>query len=165
MPEKKPESQQDSLLGSEVEANLRAAFDAMPHKVPVMLFTEKDNNDVLNQAARDLLRAFNRISNKIDLKEFDLNGAEAKKRNVNSSPALVFDPDRYSIRYLGVPFGEEGRTLVGMILLLGFQTANLSEQSRKIIGKYQLEEGNQGFRQPDLPLLSRSGDQCREGGN
>ena len=123
MPEKKPESQQDSFLGSEVEENLRAAFNALPNKVPVMLFTEKGKNDVLNQAARDLLRSFNKISNKIELSEFDLNGAEAKKRNVNSSPTLIFDPDRYSIRYLGVPFGEEGRTLVGMILLLGFQTA------------------------------------------
>ncbi len=151
MPEKKPESQQDSLLGSEVEANLRAAFDAMPHKVPVMLFTEKDNNDVLNQAARDLLRAFNRISNKIDLKEFELNGAEAKKRNVNNSPTLVFDPDRYSIRYLGVPFGEEGRTLVGMILLLGFQTANLSEQSRKIIGSLSSKREIKVFVSPTCP--------------
>ncbi len=151
MPENKPESQQDSFLGSEVEGNLRAAFDSMPHNVPVMLFTEKDNNDVLNQAARDLLRAFNRISNKIELSEFDLNGTEAKKRNVNTSPTLLFDPDRYSIRYLGVPFGEEGRTLVGMILLLGFQTANLSEQSRKIMSGISSKREIKVFVSPTCP--------------
>src|SRR5271157_6201632 len=113
MPEKRPENQQDPFLGSQVEENLRVAFSALPNKVSVMLFTEKDQNDVLNQAARDLLRSFNKISDKIELSEFDLHGTEAKKHSVNSSPTLIFDPDQYSIRYLGVPFGEEARTLVG----------------------------------------------------
>ena len=151
MPEKMPESQQHSFLGSEVEENLRAAFDSMPHSVPVMLFSEKDNNDVLNKAARDLLRAFGRISNKIELSEFDLNGPEAMKRNVNSSPTLIFDPDRYSIRYLGVPFGEEGRTLVGMILLLGFHTANMSDQSRKIMSSLGSKREIKVFVSPTCP--------------
>ena len=151
MPEKKPENQQESFLGSEVEKNLRAAFDALPNKVPVMLFTEKGRNDVLNQAARDLLKAFNRISNKIELSEFDMNGAEAKKHNVNSSPTLIFDPDRYSIRYLGAPFGEEGRTLVGMLLLLGFQASNLSEQSRKIMERIGSKREVKVFVSPTCP--------------
>ncbi len=135
MQENRPENQQDAFLGSQVEENLRVAFDALPNKVPVMLFTEKGRNDVLNQAARELLKSFNKISNKIELSEFDLYGEEAKKHNVNNSPTLIFDPDRYSLRYLGVPFGEEARTLVGMILLLGFRTGNLSEQSQKVMQK------------------------------
>ncbi len=151
MSEKKSESQQGPFLGSEVENNLRAAFDALPHKVSIMLFTEKGNNDVLNQAARDLLTALSRISNKVELSEFDLNGAEAKKRNVNSSPSLIFDPDRCSIRYLGVPFGEEGRTLVGMILLLGLQTGNLSEQSRKVMSKIGSKREIKVFVSPTCP--------------
>ncbi len=116
-----------------------------------MLFTEKDSNDVLNKAARDLLRAFNRISNNIELSEFDLNGPEAKKHNVNSSPTLIFDPDRYSIRYLGVPFGEEGRTLVGMILLLGFRTGNMSDQSRKIMSSIGSKREIKVFVSPTCP--------------
>ena len=151
MPERKPENQQESFLGSEVEKNLRAAFDALPYKVPVMLFTEKGRNDVVNQAARDLLKAFNRISNKIELSEFDMNGVEAKKLSVNSSPTLIFDPDRYSIRYLGAPFGEEGRTLVGMLLLLGFQVSNLTEQSRKIMGKIGSKREVKVFVSPTCP--------------
>jgi len=149
--ENKPENQQDSPWGIEVEENLRVAFNALPHKVPVMLFTEKGQNDVLNKAARDLLRSFNKISDKIDLSEFDLNGAEAKKRNVNSSPTLIFDPDRFSIRYLGVPYGEEGRTLVGMMLLLGFRTSNLSEQSGKMVKKIGSKREVKVFVSPTCP--------------
>jgi thioredoxin reductase (NADPH) len=133
MAEKRAGRQQDSFLGAEVEANLRAAFDALPNEVPVALFTEKGQNDVLNKAARDLLGSFAKISKKIVLSEFDLNSEEARKQNVTSAPTLIFDPQRYSIRYLGVPYGEEGRTLVGLILLIGFRTGNMSEQSLKVM--------------------------------
>ena len=150
MPDKK-KNEQESLWGNEVEENLRMAFNALPNKVRVMLFTEKGQNDVLNQAALDLLRGFNKISNKIDLSEFDLSGPEAKKFDVNSSPALIFDPDQYSIRYLGVPYGEEGRTLVGMIMLLGFRTSNLSEQSQKIMKKIGSKREVKVFVSPTCP--------------
>ena len=138
-------------MGSQVEENLRAAFDALPNKVAVMLFTEKGQNDVLNQAARDLLKSFNKISNKIELSEFELSGTEAKKYGVNSSPTLIFDPDRYSIRYLGVPFGEEARTLVGMILLLGFRTGNMSEHSMKVMERINSKREVKVFVSPTCP--------------
>jgi thioredoxin reductase (NADPH) len=151
MPENRTENQPDSFLGSQVEENLRVAFDALPNKVPVMLFTEKGQNDVLNQAARDLLKSLSKISNKIELSEFDLYGTEAKKHNVNSSPTLVFDPDRYSIRYLGAPFGEEARSLVGMILLLGFRTGNMSEQSLKVMKRINSKREVKVFVSPTCP--------------
>ncbi len=151
MPENRPENQQDAFWGSQVEENLRVAFDALPNKVPVMLFTEKGQNDVLNQAARELLKSFNKISNKIELSEFDLYGTEAKKHNVNSSPTLIFDPGRYSMRYLGVPFGEEARTLVGIILLLGFRTSNMSEQSQKVLKKISSKREVKVFVSPTCP--------------
>ena len=151
MADKRQESRQDSLLGSDVENNLRMAFDQLPNKVRIMLFTEKGRNDVVNQAARELLKAFATISKKVELSEFDLDGAEAKKRNVTSSPTLIFEPDRYSIRYLGAPFGEEGRTLVGMILLLGFRTSNLSEQALKVMSKIDLRRDIKVFVSPTCP--------------
>jgi thioredoxin reductase (NADPH) len=116
-----------------------------------MLFTEKGRNDVVNQAARDLLKAFGKISKKVELSEFDLDGVEAKKRNVTSSPTLIFEPDRYAIRYLGAPFGEEGRTLVGMILLLGFRTSNLSEQALKVMSKADSRRDVKVFVSPTCP--------------
>ncbi|SPF39603.1 FAD-dependent pyridine nucleotide-disulphide oxidoreductase [Syntrophobacter sp. SbD1] len=151
MPQTRPQTEQASLWGNDVEENLRIAFDSLPNKVQVMLFTEKGQNDVLNKAAMDLLRSFKKISDKIELSEFDLSGQEAKKWNVTSSPTLIFDADRYSIRYLGVPYGEEGRTLVGMILLLGFRTGNLSEQSRKVMEKIGSKREIKVFVSPTCP--------------
>ncbi len=147
----KQSNQQEQVLGADIESNLRAAFNALPNSVPIYLFTEKGQKDVLTQAARDLLGAFSKLSHKIEVREFDLNGPEAKKLNVTNGPTLIFSPDKYQIRYLGVPYGEEGRTLVGLILLLGFQTSNLSEQAEKIVGKIDSPREVKVFVSPTCP--------------
>lgn len=151
MVETSQNAQQEASWGTDVEANLRAAFDALPNSVPIYLFTGKSQNDVLNEAARELLGAFRKISKKISIKELDIDSPEAKKWGVATSPTLLFDPERYSIRYMGVPYGEEGRTLVGMILLVGFRTSNLSEQSEKIIKRLDSNRDIKVFVSPTCP--------------
>ncbi|MDR3567143.1 MAG: FAD-dependent oxidoreductase [Syntrophobacteraceae bacterium] len=151
MAEKKSEREQNSLWSAEVEKNLRVAFDSLPNAVPVMLFTEKGGSEVLNSAAQDLLRGFAKISKKVVLKEFDVKSEEARERNVTSAPTLIFDPDRYAIRYLGVPYGEEGRTLVGMILLIGYRTGNMSEPSLKVLKRINSRREVKVFVSPTCP--------------
>ena len=136
MPNRKSQSDQnENVLAGEVEKQLKAVFEKMPHAVPLYLFTKAGENEALNQAARTLIRAFREVSEKIEFKEFDLSHQLAQKWDVTVSPTILFDPERYSIRYLGVPYGEEGRTLLGTILLLGFRASGLSEQSLKILDK------------------------------
>lgn len=151
MAEPRTQNQQEAFLGTDIEANLRAAFDSLPNKVPIFLFTKDGENDVLNQAARDLLRAFGRISGKIELREFGLDSQEAGRFKVTGSPTLLFDPEHYSIRYLGVPYGEEGRTLVGIILLLGYRTGNLSPHSEKILKRLDSGREVKVFVSPTCP--------------
>ena len=151
MPEKNQTNQQESLFGSDLEANLRAAFDSLPNKVPIYLFTKKGENDVLNKAARELLQAFGKISGKIEVREFNLKSPEAEKWKVTGSPSLLFDPERCSIRYLGVPYGEEGRTLVGVILLLGYRTGNLSPHSEKVLRRLDSRRDVKIFVSPTCP--------------
>ena len=151
MDENKPAKRQNALWSEEVEKNLRTAFDSLPYEVPVTLFTQKGGNDVLNAAARDLLEGFSNISKKVVLSEFDLESEEARKFNVTSAPTLVFAPERYSIRYLGVPYGEEGRTLVGMILLIGYRTGNMSEQALKVLQRIGSSREVKVFVSPTCP--------------
>lgn len=127
--------QTESVLAGEVQKQLTAVFEKMPHPVPLYLFTQPGRNDVLNQAARAMIRAFREVSAKIEFREFDLGHELAHKWDVTVSPTLLFDPERYAIRYLGVPYGEEGRTFLGILLLLGFRSSGMSEQSLKILQK------------------------------
>jgi thioredoxin reductase (NADPH) len=136
MPKHQNESNEtERVLAGEVEKQLKAVFEKMPHPVPLYLFTQTGKNDVLNQAARTMIRAFREVSEKIEFREFELSHQLAQKWDVTVSPTILFDPERYAIRYLGVPYGEEGRTFLGAILLLGFRASGLSEQSLKILDK------------------------------
>jgi thioredoxin reductase (NADPH) len=136
MPSSQKESDQtEQFLAGEIAKQLKAAFENMSHSVPLYLFAREGENEVLTQAARSMIRAFRELSDKIEFREYDLGHQLAQKWDVTVSPTILFDPEHHSIRYLGVPYGEEGRTFLGTILILGFRTSGLSEQSIKILDK------------------------------
>lgn len=144
-------AQEEPRLGREVENQLKEVFERMPYPVPVYLFVESGKNDVLSQSARDLIKAFRSLSNKIEFREFDLKHELARKWNVTSSPTILFDPERYPIRYLGVPYGEEGRTFLATLLLVGTRSSNLGEQSSKLLEKIDTPREIKVFVSPTCP--------------
>ncbi len=152
MPDQETQSQPtESFLAGEIEKQLKTVFEQMPHGVPLYLFTRKGDNEVLNQAAKTLIGAFRDLSDKIEFKEFDLSDQLAQKWNVTGSPTILFDPERTAIRYLGTPYGEEGRTFLGTILLLGYRTSGVSEQSLKILNKIDSRREIKVFVSPTCP--------------
>ncbi len=70
---------------------------------------------------------------------------------MTGSPTILFDPERLSIRYLGAPYGEEGRTFLGTILLLGYRTSGVSEQSLKILNRIDSSREIKVFVSPTCP--------------
>jgi thioredoxin reductase (NADPH) len=115
------------------EKKIRDLFEKIKSPIPVYLFSQQGKNDVFSDTARQVIRYFRELTGKIDFKEFDLKHKMAKKWEVTASPTLLIDPDRYHIRWLGAPMGEEGRIFVEALLLAGFQMSNLSSQSLKVI--------------------------------
>jgi len=143
--------QQEPRLGREVENQLKDVFDRLPHVVPIYLFVETGKNDYLIRAARDLIKAFRKLSKNIEFKEYELSHELARKWGVTSSPAILLDPERYSIRYLGVPYGEEGRTFLAAILLAGTRNSNLSQESLKVLGRIDSPREIKVFVSPTCP--------------
>lgn len=144
-------SRNEGFLGAELEKQLKEMFKGLPHSIPIYLFTRKGENDILNQAAREVIKAFTQLSSKVELKELELSDKRAKEWKVHGSPTIVFAPDRYSIRYLGAPYGEEGRTFLGMLILLGLQMSNLSEQSINVVNKIDAPREIKVFVSPTCP--------------
>jgi len=141
----------ESQLGAEVEDQLRAAFKALPHDMPVFLFTDGKSKDPLGAAAKQMMRLFRNLSDRIKVKEYDMDHPEARKWNVTGAPTFLFAPERYSIRYMGTPFGEEGRTFLGALILIGSGTGSLSEQSRKVLKKIDSPRDVKVFVSPTCP--------------
>lgn len=117
------------------EAGLRELFQDMPYDIPVHLFSRKGAKDPFVQAVREVIGVVRSYTPKIILTEYDLDHDLAKKWNVTRSPTLFFDPDRTRIRWMGAPLGEEGRTFVQLISMLGFRNSGISDQSRKILAR------------------------------
>jgi len=140
-----------NALRGEIKEQLTSLFEALPFSIPIYLFTQNGKNDGLNRAARETLRSFKNLSKKLELKEFNLSHELAREWKVDRSPTILFDPERYSIRYVGVPYGEEGRTLLGAILIIGFRSGNLTEQSSRVLNKIDSPREITVFVSPTCP--------------
>jgi thioredoxin reductase (NADPH) len=139
------------MAGEAYLRQLKKAFAEMPHDIPLVLFTAKGMDDVFAQATRQVIRAFRELSPRITLKEYDLNHASAKKFDVRHSPTLMIAPDRYSIRWLGAPMGEEARTFLETLMLVGSGKSQLSDQSLKVIRRIDSARNVKVFVSPSCP--------------
>ncbi len=145
------QDQPDTILNKTVQEQLQIVFQQLPRNIPLYLFTQVGNNDLFNQAARQLIRAFREITPKIEFKEYDLNHDLAKKWDVFRSPTILFDPERYPIRWLGAPMGEEGRTFLEALLLIGMAKSNLSDQALHVLDKIESKRDLKVFVSPTCP--------------
>ncbi|BBO90249.1 FAD-dependent oxidoreductase [Desulfosarcina ovata] len=119
----------------QVQMELGRILSGLKHEIPIFLFTQDGKNDVFNDAARQALRFFRQLTDKIVLREFDLGHDKAKEMGVENSPTLVFDPDRYNIRWLGAPLGEEGRIFLEVLLRIGTGKSDLNEAAMEVLKK------------------------------
>jgi thioredoxin reductase (NADPH) len=130
---------------------LKTTFEQLPNDIPIYLFTEKGRDDIFTQANRQVVRTFREITSKIKFREYDLDHELAKKWKVDRSPTLLIAPERYAIRWLGAPMGEEARTLLETLIFVGLGKSNLSEQSLNVIQKIKTPRTVKVFVSPTCP--------------
>ena len=130
---------------------LKATFEQLPNEIPLYLFTAKGDEDVFTHANREVIRAFRELSSKITLREYNLDHELATEWNVTHSPTLLIAPERYSIQWLGAPMGEEARTFLEILILVGLGKSQLSEQSLKMIKRIDSARQIKIFVSPTCP--------------
>ena len=134
-----------------VRAQLEKLFANMPNPIPLFLFTEPGINEPFNSGARQIIRLLREITSQVTLREFGLDHALARKWKATSAPTILFDPDHFRIRWLGAPIGEEGRTFVAALQMMGFRKSGLSEDSLKILRRIQEPREIKIFVSPTCP--------------
>ena len=147
----KPDGQEKDMAGEAYLRQLRKTFEQLPNDIPLLLFADKGGDNVFAQATRQVIRAFREISPRITLKEYDLHHELARKHDVESSPTLLIAPDTYAIRWRGAPMGEEARTFLEILLMVGLGKSNLSEASRKVIRRIDSPRRVKVFVSPTCP--------------
>jgi thioredoxin reductase (NADPH) len=139
------------VMLEQAQAQLIEVFRKMPHEVPLLLFSRRGHNDAFSDAARQLIRSIREITPKVSLLEFDLSHERARKYDVTHAPTLLFDPERYHVRWLGAPVGEEGRTFVEALIMMGYRNTNLTEESRQVLEKINSPRNMKIFVSPSCP--------------
>ena len=134
-----------------VRERLTELFGSLDHEVPLILFADPLVNSQYSEVARAVIRAVRELSDKISLREFGLDHELAQKYNVSHSPTLLFDPENFAIRWLGAPVGEEGRTFMEAITMLGGRKTELSGPSQNILDKIDSPRAIKLFITPTCP--------------
>jgi thioredoxin reductase (NADPH) len=145
------EAKSERAVMEQLEAQLEPLFKDLPNEIPLFLFTQPGKNDVLSSATRFLIRAIREASPKITLREFDLSHKLARQWSIDRSPTLLIDPDRYRVRWLGAPIGEEARTFVEALLMIGQRKSGLGEESLKVLNKIDTGRNIKVFVSPSCP--------------
>lgn len=130
---------------------LRQTFDNMPREIPLYLFVDRGRDDVFVQSCRQIVRAFRELTPKISIKEFYLDHELAAEYGVDSSPTLLIDPDHYNVRWLGAPMGEEGRSFLEAMILIGMGKSGMSDQSHAVIEQIDAPRQIKVFVSPTCP--------------
>jgi thioredoxin reductase (NADPH) len=125
----------DEAQMQQVQMELTRILSGLKQEIPIFLFTQAGKNDVFNDAARQALRFFRQMTDKIVLREFALTHEKAQQMGIDHSPTLVFDPDRYNVRWLGAPLGEEGRIFLEVLLRIGTGKSDLNEAAMGVLKK------------------------------
>jgi thioredoxin reductase (NADPH) len=133
------------------ESQLVEVFKKMPHEIPLLLFTSPGRNDPFWEGARQLIRSIREVAPKVTLREYDLGHKVAREWNADFSPTLLLDPERYNVRWMGAPIGEEGRTFVEALIIMGYGESGLSLESRKVIQRIDSSRDIKVFVSPTCP--------------
>jgi len=149
--DKKSEEGASDLVLDQAQEQIKDVFRKIQREIPLILFAAPGKNDVFSDASRQIIRAFRELSPKIDLKEFDLNHKEAKKRDIEYSPTLLIAPDHYKIKWYGAPLGEEARTFTEAIMMIGYGETNLGNEGRKILKGIEGKRDVKVFVSPTCP--------------
>lgn len=146
--------QNSEMAGNTQQAYIRQlqqTFASLPNEIPLYLFVERGGEDAYVDACRQVVRAFRQLTDKIKFKEYYLDHEMAKKWKVDSSPTLLIDPEHYNIKWIGAPIGEEGRSFLETILLVGMGKSDLSDQSLAVIERLDSPRTIKVFVSPTCP--------------
>lgn len=136
---------------TDARRELERIFSTLEHDVHIHLFIAPKKNEPYNDLARQILSLFEKVSGKIVVEKHDLKDPLAREWGISYSPTIIFEPDRYNIRWLGAPAGEEGRTFVELLLLIGYGKSNLSNESEGVLKRINEARNLKVFVSPSCP--------------
>ncbi len=130
---------------------LKERFKDLKDQVQLDVFTRKGENDPYNTVSVQFCLDLSRLSNKIRTKVHSIGDESSKRYDVEYSPTILFEPEKYNIRFTGAPIGEEGRSFIETILMVSSSESGLSKRSKKALAALDEKRDVMVFVSPDCP--------------
>jgi thioredoxin reductase (NADPH) len=127
------QAQMEQAQMEQAQKEIAHLFEKLEEEIPIYLFAQPGTNDVFIDAARQAVRFFRQMTDKITMREYDLGHELARKYEIHSSPTLVLAPDKYNVKWLGAPLGEEGRIFMEALMLIGTGNSQLAPQAQQVV--------------------------------
>jgi thioredoxin reductase (NADPH) len=150
---KEKKKKKDILLPPEAREILKQDFSQLENPVSVLVFTDEENkeNKPFGEFAVKFLRELSEITDKIRPVFEKVSGETAKKYGVSRAPVILIAPERYHVRLIGAPGGEEARTLIIAIVMASTGRTILSEEAKKRLNELTEKRDIKVFVSPTCP--------------
>jgi thioredoxin reductase (NADPH) len=122
-------------LPEDARAVLRERFQELKDPVVLEVFTKKGENEEYSTLTVKFIGELTRLSSKISARFKTMDDPAAKTLGVSRSPTVLIQPERYHIRVVGGPFGEEGRSFIGALIMASTGDSELSKGSAEVLSQ------------------------------
>lgn len=139
------------ILPEETKEILRNTFRGLRDKVFLEVFIKDKKNDQFSAFTTEFLEGISKLTNKINVKIYNLGDEITKKKKITRFPTILLNPDKYNVSYVGTPLGEEARTLIMAIMLVSTNGTILSDTALKRLFELKEPRHIQVFVSPTCP--------------
>jgi thioredoxin reductase (NADPH) len=122
-----------SFLPEETRETLRERFADLKDEVVMEVFTKEGENDPYNGLTTVFCSEIASLSDKLEVRFHRIGEERSAELDVVRSPTVVFNADKYNIRYTGAPAGEEGRSFIETIFMVSLGESFLTPESKSAL--------------------------------
>ncbi len=140
-----------NFIPEESRKYLEKIFADFKRDVTIEVYTADGKHREYNEFTLNICRAFNVLSDKIQLREYAMDSEMGKKREIVATPTVLISPEEYNIRFLGAPAGEEGRALVEAINLASKGLEGISDATKEMLEPLKEDRLIKIFASPTCP--------------
>lgn len=141
----------DQLIPDDGRKHLTKLFKKLKDPVVLEVFTQKGTNDPFNEFTERFAKELAEVSDKITASLNTLGSDKAAQYDVTRSPSLLITPEKYNIRFLGAPMGEESRAFIEALLMASSGDSGLAEPLKSYLAELDEERHAMVFVSPSCP--------------
>ncbi|TIH13054.1 FAD-binding protein [Marinifilum sp. JC120] len=140
-----------NFIPEESREYLEKLFAGFKRTITIEVYTTDGEHREYNDFTLNICRAFNVLSEKVELREYAVESEMGKNRKIITTPTVLISPDEYDIRFLGAPAGEEGRALVEALNLASKGVDAISDSTKEMLEPLNEDRMIKVFASPTCP--------------